>query len=564
MTINKKSLLLMALILMSFQSYSLAAGKKTSSSTTTTATTTCAPTSPSQPQASLTLNGGNLNICNTQSHSWSLTKVGGTNQTSVNWTVNSVKSSVSNNVIKSVGYLEIQNTSDGQAPIGNILVNLQRKTGNKWVTVSTDVADSTSGDAATSAKICSPASSEGLSTFSENSGSGSLEFTDAVNNTAFSLVPQPVLPANQSYKLLFSATFNNSVLMIPNNENVRFEVIVSFSNAGARGGSGASCSNVDISGNLTVEASEKYVRSIPSRSTISVLSTVVVNNSVLLSDTESQITTTGSASFSDYLTNIGAGSGTQSLSASSSNYVNVLVYGGISGGTITNCATLTNPDYIQTVNGPIDSLTGLPQYSYNFVCASGVNLSACDTQSIDGIVTPPPPTGDFASYTQGGWGATPNGNNPAMLLSNNFNSVFPSGYVLVGKSTGFWMKFMSAADVSNYLPAGGPGSSLTSNLLNPTSSSAGVFGGQVLALQLNVSFSQASVTQSGFGSLKLKDTGTPLDGLTVTQVLAMANELLGGGTVSGVTIAMMNPIVTNLNESFDNGNMSSWASTHLE
>lgn len=526
--------------------------------------TTCAPPS-STPQASLTLNGGNLNICNTQSYSWGLTKTGTTNQTSVNWTINSIKSSVSNNIIKAIGYLEIQNTSSGSAPIGNILINLQRKSGNKWVTVSTDIANATQGDSATSAKICSPASSEGLSTFTENSSSGSLEFMDAVSNTAFSLVPQPVLPANQSYKLLFSASFNNSTLLIPNNESIRFEVIVSFANAGARGGSGASCANVDINGNSTIDLVEKYVRSIPSRSTINILSPTLVNNSVLLSDPSSQITTTGTVSFSDYLTNIGAGSGVQSVSSSGSNYVNVLVNGGISGGTITNCATLTNPDYTQTVTGPIDSTTGLPQYSHTFVCASGTNLSACDTQNIEGIINPPPPpTGVYTSYTQGGWGATPNGNNPAMLLSNNFNNVFSSGYVQVGKSAGFWMKFTSASAVSNYLPAGGQGSALTSNLQNPTSSSAGVFGGQVLALQINVAFSQAGVTPNGFGSLKLKNTGTSVDGLTVAQVLSIANELLSGGTVSGITISQMNPIVTSLNESFDNGSMSSWASTHLE
>src|ERR1043166_7518776 len=38
----------------------------------------------------------------------------------------------------------------------------------------------------------------------------------------------------------------------------------------------------------------------------------------------------------------------------------------------------------------------------------------------------------FCSYTQGGWGAPPNGNNPAPLLLKNFATVFPSGYVEIG------------------------------------------------------------------------------------------------------------------------------------
>lgn len=545
-----KKLLVVAIAMLS--SLSWAAGPK--------------PTVPkTPPQASLTLKDTNLNLCQASSYSWGVLKSGSLSNQSVTWNVSSVKGSQSQNNVKALGYVQIQNTSEGLAPIGNIVVNLQRKVGKNWITVSSDVADATLGDSSTSAKICSTASSENLSTFAENSASGSLEFTDALTNTAFSLVPQAVLGANQSYNLLFTASFNNSILNIPTGESVRFEIIVSFSNSGGRGDSGASCSNVDVSGNGLVDASEQYVRSIPSRVTMKIPAPVAVNNSVLLSDLESQLATTGTVAYAGYQTDIGAGSGTQQISSSQNNYVSVLVSGGTQGGTITNCATQTSPDYTVLVNGPLDPLTGLPIYSYNFICEQGISNQACNTVSVpsDNGNPPPPPTGSFTSYTQGGWGATPNGNNPAMLLQNNFNAVFTSGYVLVGKSSGNYMKFTSASSVGAYLPAGGPASALTSNLVNPTSSSAGVFGGQVLALQLNVSFSNANVTQSSLAALKLKDTGTPLDGKTVQQILDIANELLGGGTVLGVTISMLNPIVTSLNESYDNGNQTSWAVLHL-
>jgi hypothetical protein len=87
------------------------------------------------------------------------------------------------------------------------------------------------------------------------------------------------------------------------------------------------------------------------------------------------------------------------------------------------------------------------------------------------------------------------------------------------------MKFDTASDVENYLPAGGTNGKLTANLINPTSSSSGTFGGDVLALQLNVDFNP------GFGNLTLcglNSNEADFDGMTVNQVLAVENAILGG------------------------------------
>ena len=37
---------------------------------------------------------------------------------------------------------------------------------------------------------------------------------------------------------------------------------------------------------------------------------------------------------------------------------------------------------------------------------------------------------EFRTQTQGGWGAPPNGNNPAKYLQNNFVSCFPNGVTI--------------------------------------------------------------------------------------------------------------------------------------
>ena len=130
------------------------------------------------------------------------------------------------------------------------------------------------------------------------------------------------------------------------------------------------------------------------------------------------------------------------------------------------------------------------------------------------------------------------------------------------------MHFTSAAAVNAYLPAGGTPGALTVDLVNPVSSSSGVFGGQVLTLQLNVDFSAANVTQGpggALGSLKLCNTGTSLDGETISQILAVAKVALGGGALpSDYTISDLNDLVDNLNQAFDDGTVvTEWAAGHL-
>jgi hypothetical protein len=115
-----------------------------------------------------------------------------------------------------------------------------------------------------------------------------------------------------------------------------------------------------------------------------------------------------------------------------------------------------------------------------------------------------PPPQIFCSYTQGGWGAKPEGNNSAQRLADNFAAAYPSGVeVGIAGAGGFSMKFSSAPAIQAYLPASRQPKALTADLVNPTSSASGNFGAQVLALQLNVDFSAASITTPGFGSLIL-------------------------------------------------------------
>lgn len=187
-----------------------------------------------------------------------------------------------------------------------------------------------------------------------------------------------------------------------------------------------------------------------------------------------------------------------------------------------------------------------------------------------GYAAPPPPVA-FVTYTQGGWGAPPNGNNPGMVLQTNFSTVYnacPSKTVspttaanscvtigIAGETGRFFLRFTTSTAVMNFLPAGGAPKALKASANNPTSSAAGVFAGQVLAVQLAVNFSNAGVITPGLASLKVA-SGHPLAGQTVSQVLAIANRVLGGDLSvlpPGMSISALNDAMARINENFDNG-----------
>ncbi len=156
------------------------------------------------------------------------------------------------------------------------------------------------------------------------------------------------------------------------------------------------------------------------------------------------------------------------------------------------------------------------------------------------------------TFTQGGWGSKGN-STPGGIRDTHFDAVFPTYAEMGGIKTA---KFNTAKSVEDFLPAGGPSNSFTMNYTDPTSTSAGVLGGQVLALLLNVKYDEAGFL--GSNPLKLKDliiaSGT-FAGMTVNDFLAIANTAIGGG-VTGYTYSQINAAATAINENFDNGTVN--------
>jgi hypothetical protein len=153
----------------------------------------------------------------------------------------------------------------------------------------------------------------------------------------------------------------------------------------------------------------------------------------------------------------------------------------------------------------------------------------------------------YTTYTQGGWGACPSGANPGTVLHTHWSKVYRWNGLVIGSCK--TLKFCGPWNVTNFLPQGGCAGRLNRSYCNPTcKTSAGVFAGQVLALRLNVDFSNAGITRTGLGALKIQ-RGT-YTGWTVAQFLGYAEKVLGASACFNSAI---NDTATKINESMDNG-----------
>ena len=206
-----------------------------------------------------------------------------------------------------------------------------------------------------------------------------------------------------------------------------------------------------------------------------------------------------------------------------------------------------------TLNASTGAITGTPTTAgtYSLVTVVTDSTGHSDTATCPIVVSAAPvQVGQFTTYTQGGWGAPAQGNNAGALLTAKFTTVYTGGSVSIGGTAK--LTFTSALSIINFLPQSGTPRQLAASATNPTTSAAGAFAGEVLALQLNVGFSNKGITPAGLANLKA--VSGPLAGQTVTQVLALANSVLGGAALpSGISTSDLNNAVNAINNNFDSG-----------
>ncbi len=171
--------------------------------------------------------------------------------------------------------------------------------------------------------------------------------------------------------------------------------------------------------------------------------------------------------------------------------------------------------------------------------------------------------GEITTYTQAQYGDQTS--SAGDVVVTHFGQVFPSGIIIGGANT---LQFTSAASVINFLPATGAPASLTGSYTDPLTTPAGELAGEILALKLNVAFSDADIigAQSlSFGDLVFHDfTDVPeLNGVSIRNFFNTANVFLGGGS-SAFTAGTLSAVANVLNTAFLNGTPSQFALDHLK
>lgn len=179
----------------------------------------------------------------------------------------------------------------------------------------------------------------------------------------------------------------------------------------------------------------------------------------------------------------------------------------------------------------------------------------------------------YRTYTQGGWGAVPKGNNPGSFLAQNFAI---NGYILIGKAVnGYkYLNFTTAKSIEDYLPSGGTPAKLTGSATYPdgmgnTPSGNNTFAGQLLAAKINVAMDAKVPSFNGNCPEGILDdlvfnisASSPLNacynGWTVAAIIEYADQVISGMTVDNPLSSCDDPstltaVLDLFNKNFDNG-----------
>jgi hypothetical protein len=178
------------------------------------------------------------------------------------------------------------------------------------------------------------------------------------------------------------------------------------------------------------------------------------------------------------------------------------------------------------------------------------------------------------TFTQGGWGSgcpcsqkyNMMSTQPGCVRDHYFTQVFTTADGVKLGGSPYWAKWTTARAVERYLPANGTVGVLTGNRTNPTSTSMGKLGSQLLALRLNREFTCAGVfyylglasTPACYGDYVIPNTtacGSRFAGMTVDQFLALADVVVAGNpgalTPYGASLTDLHKTAACLNEMFD-------------
>ncbi len=235
--------------------------------------------------------------------------------------------------------------------------------------------------------------------------------------------------------------------------------------------------------------------------------------------------------------------------------INVTTNGGSNGSATATPSGGISPYAYSWNTSPVkttQTITGLVAGTYTVTITDAAGCTKTGSVTI----TQPAPCQSFKTYTIGGWGASPNGNNAGTYLAANFTAAFPNG-LSIG-SCGREIRLLTSTAIVNFLPSTGTPRRLNAGILtNPTSASYGnTFASQLVALKLNITFDAWDPNFAPTSTTLLQDMiigSGPYMGWTVLQLYNEANTKIGCGGCTSSQFSSLNNAVTLVNQSWDNG-----------
>ncbi|MCC6839203.1 MAG: T9SS type A sorting domain-containing protein [Flavobacteriales bacterium] len=182
--------------------------------------------------------------------------------------------------------------------------------------------------------------------------------------------------------------------------------------------------------------------------------------------------------------------------------------------------------------------------------------SSCECTGTSEVITG---CDGIRTESQGAWGGTASGNNPAKYLADHFASAFPAPNYLTVGFYGRKLTLTNATAVKNLLPTRGTPAALPQGALTNPSTLNNRLVGELVALKLSVRFDEQDPAFSSSSTLlrNMQISSGTFAGWTVQDLITAADARLGGDTYYTQSFQQFMEAINQVNMGYRRGQMDS-------